>query len=124
MVFGKVGGDEDRLGLPPPQCLRVHHRAPAPGLHQHIGAFYLRLLKSFNLSHLALSFVIRETCLWCSDDRVFLAVDISTGGSVGADFEYETPDIAVYINYFGISTMAGMVKVKTTNFMRDRKSVV
>ena len=26
--------------------------------------------------------------------------DISTGGSVGADFEYETPDIAVYINYF------------------------
>ena len=52
------------------------------------------------LSHVAVSFVIRETCLWCSDDRVFLAVDISAGGSVGADFEYETPDIAVYINYF------------------------
>ena len=52
------------------------------------------------LTHVALSFVIRETCLWCSDDRVFLAVVISTGGSVGADFEYETPDIAVYINYF------------------------
>ena len=27
-------------------------------------------------------------------------MDISTGGSVGAAFEYETPDIAVYINYF------------------------
>ena len=36
---------------------------------------------------------------------------------VGADFEYETPDFAVYINYFGISTMAGMGKVLTTNFM-------
>ena len=49
MVFGKVGGDEDRLGLPPPQCLRVHHDAPAPGLHQTTGAVDLRLLKSFNL---------------------------------------------------------------------------
>ena len=47
---------------------------------------------------------------------LLLAVDLSTG-FVGAYFEYETPDIAVYINYFGISTMAGMVKVKTTNFM-------
>ena len=108
--------DEDRLGFPPPQCLRVHHRAPVPGLHQHIGAFYLGLLKSFNLSHLVLSFVIRESCLWYSDDRVLLAGDLSTG-SVGADFEYETPDIAVYINYFGISTMAGMGKVLTTDFM-------
>jgi len=47
---------------------------------------------------------------------LLLAVDLSTG-SVGASFEYETPDIEVYINYFGISTMAGMGKVKTTNFM-------
>ena len=47
---------------------------------------------------------------------LLLAVDLSTG-FVGAYFEYETPDIAVYINYFGISTMAGMGKVKTTNFM-------
>ena len=47
---------------------------------------------------------------------LLLAVDLSTV-SVGADFEYETLDTAVYINYFGISTMAGMEKVKTTNFM-------
>ena len=49
MVFSKVGGDEERLGLPSPQCLRVHHDAPAPVLHQHTEAFYLRLLESFNL---------------------------------------------------------------------------
>ena len=45
---------------------------------------------------------------------------------MGAYFEYETPDIAVYINYFanvvvvvamGISTMAGMGKVMTTDLM-------
>ena len=47
---------------------------------------------------------------------LLLAVDLSTG-SVGADFEYETPDIAVYINYFGISTMAELGKVLTTDFM-------
>ena len=29
-------------------------------------------------------------------------MDISSGRSVGADFGYETPDIAVYINYFVI----------------------
>jgi len=45
---------------------------------------------------------------------LLLAVDLSTV-SVGADFEYETLDTAVYINYFGFSTMAGMEKVKTTN---------
>ena len=39
---------------------------------------------------------------------LLLAVDLSTV-SVGADFGYETLDTAVYINYFGISTMAGMV---------------
>ena len=49
MVFGKVGGDEDRLGLPPPQCLRVHHDAPAPGLPKDTGAVDLRKLKSFHL---------------------------------------------------------------------------
>jgi len=47
---------------------------------------------------------------------LLLAVDLSTV-SVGADFEYETLDTAVYINYFGISTMAGQGKVKTLNFM-------
>ena len=46
-----------------------------------------------------------------------MAVDISTGRSVGAAFEYENPDIAVYINYFGISTMAELGKVLTTDFM-------
>ena len=53
-------------------------------------------------SRAAVSFVLGEPCLWCSDDRVllFLAVDIAIGGSVGAGFEYETPDIAIYINYF------------------------
>ena len=53
-------------------------------------------------SHAAVSFVLGEPCLWCSDDRVllFLAVDISTSGFVGADFEYETPYVVVYINYF------------------------
>ena len=47
--FGKGGGDEDRLGLPPPQCLRVHRDAPAPGLPQDTGAVDLRMLKSLNL---------------------------------------------------------------------------
>ena len=47
---------------------------------------------------------------------LLLSVDLSTV-SVGVYFEYDTLDTAVYITYFGISTMAGMVKVKTTNFM-------
>ena len=61
----------DRLGLLPPQCLRVHLDAPAPVLHQHSEAFI-------------------------SDDR-----------SVGAYFEYETPDIAVYINFFANLVVEG-----------------
>ena len=43
-------------------------------------------------------------------------MDLSTV-SVGVYFEYDTLDTAVYITYFGISTMAGMVKVKTTYLM-------
>ena len=31
---------------------------------------------------------------------LYLARDVGSQLSVGADFEYETPDIAVYINYF------------------------
>ena len=47
---------------------------------------------------------------------LLLSVDLSTV-SVGVYFEYDTLDTAVYITYFGISTMAGMIKVKTTYLM-------
>ena len=67
------------------------------------------------LSHVAVSFVLSETCLWCSDDRVllFLAVDLSTSGFVGVDFEYETPYVVVYINYFA-SFVVELVVAKGT----------
>ena len=46
---------------------------------------------------------------------LLLAVDLSTG-SVGADLEYETPDIGVYINFFGISTIAELGRVLRQTF--------
>ena len=71
------------------------------------------------LSHVAVSFVLSETCLWCSDDRVllFLAVDISTSGFVGADFEYETPYVVVYINYFVSVVVELVVAMGTQLFL-------
>ena len=48
---------------------------------------------------------------------LFLAVDIATGDSVGAGFEYETPNIADYINYFGNAVVELVVAMGTQLFL-------
>jgi len=46
---------------------------------------------------------------------LLLAVDLSTA-SVGAGLEHETPDIGVSINFFGISSIAELVRVLRQTF--------